>query len=74
MSKMGVVEDECRIVIMIISADYDEGANIAGLVDSILNGPHTIAETGCTYDFELSDANEGFDDNKYYQQMIYTIK
>ena len=72
-SKMGIVEDECNVVITILSADYDEGANIAGLVDSVLFGKHTNDETGCTFDFELVDGTEGFEDNKYYQQMVYRI-
>lgn len=71
-SKIGYFEDECHIVLTIVSTDYDLGANIAGLVDSALSGPHTIGE--CKYDFQLYDASEGFEDLKYFQQLVYSVK
>ncbi len=71
-SKMGITEDECHIVISIVDSDYDRGADIAQMVDAILNGIHAVED--CSFTFTLYDATEGYEDNKYYQQLVYTIQ
>ena len=72
-SKMGMVEEECHIILTIVAADYDTAVYIAALVDSLLQGGHTN-EKGCNLTIELFDSGEGFDDKKYFETLVYSIK
>ena len=73
-SKMGVYEEECHVLITIVADDYDTAIALAFLVDDTLQGGHTNPETGCSLTIELIDSTEGFDDNKYFENLTYSIK
>jgi hypothetical protein len=72
-TKMGIVEDECQVVLSIISDDYDTSVAIAAQVDNLLIGKHT-REDGYTLTISLKDSTETFADNKYVQTMLFEIK
>lgn len=73
-SKFGVYEEECHVLITVVADDYDEAVYLAFLIDTALQGTHTNTETGCNLTMELFDSTEGFDDNKYFETLIYAIK
>ena len=73
-TKFGVYEEECHLMITIVADDYDMAIYLAFLVDTALNGNHNNTETGCSFSAELFDSTEGFEDNKYYETLIYAIK
>jgi hypothetical protein len=72
-SKMGLFEEECHLILTIVADDYDIAIATANLVDMALTGEH-INEYGCKLTMELYDSTEGFDDNKYYETLIFSIK
>ena len=72
-SKMGVYQEECHLIISVISDDYDTGIVIADMVDTALSGT-VRTEEGCQFEMTLYDSTEGFDDNKYYEQLVFSIK
>lgn len=71
--KMGLYEEECHLIITVVSDDYDTGIAIANMVDGALSGSITTEE-GCKFDATLYDSTEGFDDNKYFEQLVFSIK
>ena len=71
-SKMGLVEQDCHITFTIVAEDYDVSLAIAELIDFTLTGDHKTE--GCSMTIELFDSSEGFDDNKYYQSLTFSIK
>lgn len=73
-SKMGIVEEECHLMVTIVTDNYDEAIYLAFLVDGALEGNHQNDETGCAFMAELYDSTEGFDDNKYFENLTYAIK
>lgn len=73
-TKMGLYEEECHVALTIVADNYDRAVYIAYLVDSALQGTHTNDDTGCRITCELSDSTEGFDDNKYFESLVYSIK
>jgi hypothetical protein len=73
-TKMGVYEEECHLLITIVADDYDTAIYLAFLVDNALQGSHTNPETGCNLKMELYDSTEGFEDNKYFESLTYSIK
>ena len=73
-TKMGVYEEECHLLITIVGDNYDVAVYLAYLVDTALQGTHSNPETGCNLMLELYDSTEGFDDNKYFESLTYSIK
>lgn len=73
-TKMGLYEEECHLILTVVAENYDEALAIAYLVDETLSGRHSNPETGCNLTIELTDSTEGFDDNKYYESLTYSIK
>lgn len=72
-SKMGLFQEECHLIITVISDDYDTGIVIADMIDTALSGS-VSTEEGCTFEMVLYDSTEGFDDNKYFEQLVFSIK
>ena len=70
--KMGVYEDRCELTLLVVSDNYDNSFALASKIDNVLNGRHNIDEK--RVDIMLSDSSEGWEDNKYIQTLIYTIK
>lgn len=73
-TKMGVYEEECQVLVTIVADDYDIAVYLAYLVDDALQGTHSNPETGCSLRIELINSTEGFDDNKYFEDLTYSIK
>ena len=73
-TKMGVFEEECHLLITVVADDYDIANALAYMIDTILQGRHDNPETGCNLTIELYDSTEGFDDNKYFENLTYAIK
>lgn len=73
-TKMGVYEEECHLTITVVADDYDKAIYLAYLIDNAVQGTHSNPETGCVITAELYDSTEGFDDNKYFENLIYAIK
>lgn len=71
--KMGVYEDKCEVAIIAISDDYDKSVQLASKIDNALTGKH-ILENGYKLEIMLSDSTEMFEDNKFIQTLIFTIK
>ena len=72
-SKMGLVEEECHLIITVVADDYDAAITVANLVDQTLTGTHNTND-GCSYEMSLYDSTEGFEDNKYFEQLVFSIK
>ena len=71
--KQGIVEDECEVAVVAISENYDNAARLASNIDAALSGTHTT-EDGCFVDIMLVDSTETFEDNKYIETLIFSIK
>lgn len=71
--KMGVYEDVCEVAIIAISDDYDKSVELASKIDNALTGKHKL-ENGYRLDIALNNSSEMFEDNKYIQTLIFTIK
>ena len=71
--KQGVYEDECEVAVVGISESYDRAIELAANIDAALTGTHTIAK-GCKVDIMLLDSTETFDDNKYIETLLFSIK
>ena len=72
-TKMGIVEDDCRITITAVADDYDDAMVLAALIDNTLTGYHSKTD-GIKFTANLVDSNEVFDDNKYIETLIFEIK
>lgn len=72
LSKMGVYLDIAEIAVVAISDNYDRSVELAELIDDALTG--TIKSGECSFDIMLKDATETFDDNKYIQTLLFTVK
>ena len=72
-SKMGMTEDTARIEIMAIAEDYEDSVSLAALIDTALTGSHTN-DQGYSLTLTLNDSEEGFDDMKYIQTLIFEVK
>lgn len=73
LTKQGVVQDECEVVVLAISENYDDALELASNIDSALTGTHTT-EDGCKVDILLADSSEAFEDNKYIETLVFSIK
>lgn len=71
--KMGVYEDKCEVAILAICDDYDKSVELASKIDNALTGRH-ILENGYKLEIMLSDSTEMYEDNKFVQTLIFTIK
>lgn len=72
-TKMGVVEDDCRIIITAIADDYDNAVLLAALIDNTLTGYHSN-DDGVKFTANLVDSTEIFEDNKYIETLTFAIK
>lgn len=71
--KQGIYEDRCELILICLSDNYDNSIELASKVDNALTGKHTL-ENGYKLDIALSDSTEMYEDNKYIQTLIFTIK
>jgi hypothetical protein len=71
--KMGVYQDECEVGVVAISDNYDSAVQLASKIDNALSGPHTL-ENGVKLQINLADSTEVFEDNKYIETLVFTIK
>ena len=72
--KQGIVEDECEVAVIAISENYDNAVKLAANIDAALTGTHTNDEDGCRIDVMLLDSTETFEDNKYIETLVFSIK
>lgn len=74
--KMGLQDDVARVELLAIADSYEESVALASLVDNCLTGAHINTENGISYSltFTLYDSEEGFEDNKYVQTLIFEVK
>lgn len=72
--KQGIYEDECEVAVIAISENYDNAVQLASNIDAALTGTHFNDEDGCKVDILLADSTESFEDNKYLETLIFSIK
>ena len=71
--KMGVYEDDCELSIVAVSDNYDNAIALASKIDNALTGQHVVGEdTKLT--FKLEDSTEVYEDNKYIETLLFSIK
>ena len=71
--KQGIYEDTCRVAVVAVSDNYDNAVGLADKIDLALTGSH-INDEGVTIDITLADSTETFEDNKYIETLLFTIK
>ena len=71
--KMGVYQDECEVAVVGISDNYDSAISLASKIDNALSGLHTLSN-GVKIQITLADSTETFDDDKYIETLVFTIK
>ena len=71
--KMGVYQDECEVAVVGISDNYDSAIALASKIDNALSGLHTL-ENGVRLQVILSESSELFEDDKYIETLVFTIK
>lgn len=71
--KQGIYEDVCEVAVIAISEDYDKAIELASHIDSALSGRHNI-DSSCKIDITLVDSTETFEDNKYIETLVFSIK
>lgn len=71
--KAGVYQDECEVAVVGISDNYDSAIALASKIDNALSGHHTL-ENGVSLQMILSDSTEVFEDDKYIETLVFTIK
>ena len=71
--KMGVYEDECELSIVAVSDNYDKAIGLASKIDNALTGLHIVGED-IKLTFKLEDSTEVFEDNKYIETLLFSIK
>ena len=54
-------------------ADYDKAIELASKIDLVLSGRHII-DSKCKLDITLADSTETFEDNKYIETLVFSIK
>lgn len=69
-SKMGIIEQSCRVFVNAISEDYKRSQELAYQINEALEGKHI--DLGM--DVYLVDSTEDFEDNKYIQVLLFNIK
>ena len=73
-TKMGVVEDDCQISVTVISDNYDNATSIAMMIDNALTGLQYIKDNTVRINIDLVDSTEDFEDNKYFEVLLFRIK
>jgi hypothetical protein len=71
--KAGVYQDICKVAVVAVSDNYDNAIGLADKIDLALTGSH-INDQGVTIDITLADSTEIFEDNKYIETLLFTIK
>lgn len=71
--KQGVYQDDCKVAVVVVSDNYDNAIALADKIDAALTGTHTINE-GVDIDITLFDSSETFEDNKYIETLLFSIK
>lgn len=71
--KMGVYQDECEVAVIGISDNYDSVIALAAKIDNALTGGHTL-ENGVKIQITLVDSTETFEDDKYIETLVFSIK
>lgn len=71
--KQGIYQDECEVAVVGISDNYDDALALASKIDNALTGQHTL-DNGVRLMITLADSTETFDDDKYIETLIFTIK
>lgn len=71
-SKMGVYEDKCQLAVVAISENYDRAISLASKIDNALTGQHIVGEF--KIQIRLVDSTETYEDNKYIETLIFSIK
>ena len=71
--KMGVYQDECEVAVVGISDNYDSAIALAAKIDNALTGGHTL-ENGVKIQITLVDSTETFEDDKYIETLVFSIK
>lgn len=72
-TKMGTYEDDCKVGIVAISDNYDDAVKLAQNIDGALTGGHTSTD-GINITIDLEDSSESFEDNKYVETLLFSIK
>ena len=70
----GVYADDCKLSFTAISDNYDDSTKIAELIDNTLSGDHMIENNKVKVRFTLTDSTEGWEDQKYFQVLLFDIK
>lgn len=73
-NKMGVHSDDCQISVTVISDNYDSATSIAQSIDNCLTGQHFIKDNSVRLNIDLIDSTEDFEDNKYFEVLLFRIK
>ena len=73
-TKQGAYEDVCEVAVIAISENYDKAVELASNIDEALSGSYTNDEDGCKMDIMLLDSTETFEDNKYIETLVFSIK
>lgn len=73
-AKQGVYQDECEVAVIAISENYDDALRLADNIDAALTGTHINDEDGCRVDILLADSTETYEDNKYIETLVFSIK
>lgn len=71
-AKQGVYEDDCQVAVTIVSENYDNAVDLAEKVDNALVGRHTVDDSKIQID--LVDSTESFEDLKYIEVLLFSIK
>lgn len=71
--KQGVYQDECEVAVVAISENYDDAIALAAKIDNALSGQHKL-DNGVRLQITLADSTETFDDDKYIETLVFTIK
>lgn len=71
--KMGVYQDECEVAVVGVSDNYDSAVALASKIDNALSGLHTL-ENGVRLQINLTDSTEVYEDNKYIETLVFSIK
>lgn len=74
LAKQGVYEDTCKVAVVAISDNYDNAIALADKIDLALTGTHILNDKGVKINILLEDSTETFDDNKYIETLLFSIK
>ena len=72
LTKMGLTDETCSIMIECISTDYDRALEIGYVVSNYLAGEWTVGENA-KMRLVIEDSDEDYKDKKYYQIFLFKI-